>query len=511
MKKLLLLFSLFTFCFSLFTALQAQNPDLKRTWHWYFGHGAGLDFSNGAPVAVTNNILSIQFGGMSAISDTSGQLLFYTDGNTTVVNRNHQPMPNGSNICNCIHGDFSSNQKPIIPLPGNNNIYYIFTAQYTGPYDGMMMYAIVDMAADGGLGDVVSAQNPVLHHHATTRLAAVKHSNNIDWWIITNKYQTDSFFVYLLTAGGLDTVPVISKAGHFDNGGGGEIVSSPDGKLLAETFDCIAMPNFPQLFHFNNTTGVITGPIVSFFASSECITMGTQISPDAKKLYFVYQCWVCPVPCISKNAVYQYDISVLDSASIINSRTLLDTLFIVQQDTSVPAQNFVMNFSVALQQASDGKIYGDKNSTGKVSSIQNPNLPGLACNYTDSAVYLNGRYCGAGLIYFPASFFYINDSVFVGNFEQEPGIENGEKIRIYPNPFNVSATIEINEKQFTKAELTIYNILGYVVYKSQIPPCLPAGRNPKFQINRNNLSQGMYLLKIKTQNNLYTKKLIITN
>lgn len=194
----------------------------------------------------------------------------------------------------------------------------------------------------------------------------------------------------------------------------------------------------------------------------------------------------------------------MDSFSIINSRTLLDTLFIAE-DTVVPVTNFVLNFSGTLQQASDGKIYGCKAYTQKVLAIQNPNLPGLACNYTDSAIYLNGRLCGQGFLSFPASFFYI-DSLSNGNSDQEPDIENGEKIRIYPNPFNTEANIVFQEKA---AETEIYDLLGRKVTNGFI---ITKSNNNTYTITRGeNIPEGIYLINFLFNNKTYSQKLIITN
>src|SRR3982751_1068031 len=59
---------------------------------WYFGSGAGLDFNSGSPVSITGGMINTSEG-CAAISDTSGAILFYSDG-MTVWNKNHVPMPN---------------------------------------------------------------------------------------------------------------------------------------------------------------------------------------------------------------------------------------------------------------------------------------------------------------------------------------------------------------------------------------------------------------------------------
>ena len=109
------------FCFfslTLFAQSEAAN--------WYFGFGASIKFNqaNGT-VSSLNNGQLLTYEGCTSISDSSGNLLFYTDG-TYTWNKNHVFMPNGSGLL----GDSSSTQSAIIvPKPGDPNIYYVFTVE----------------------------------------------------------------------------------------------------------------------------------------------------------------------------------------------------------------------------------------------------------------------------------------------------------------------------------------------------------------------------------------------
>ena len=76
------IFIYFVFLLS-FLNLHAQ----KETWHWYFGNNAGIDFSSGSPLADTNGKM-LAGEGVSSISDTAGNLLFYTNG-MDVWNKSH--------------------------------------------------------------------------------------------------------------------------------------------------------------------------------------------------------------------------------------------------------------------------------------------------------------------------------------------------------------------------------------------------------------------------------------
>lgn len=139
------------------TAALAQ----KEANVWYFGKKAGLDFNNGTPVALTDGSL-ITIEGCSSIADSKGNLLFYSEG-VHVWDRNHVQMPDGFGLL----GDESSTQSAlIVPKPGSNTIYYIFTTAAWGPPTGSLCYSIVDMTLNSGLGNVTS-KNVYLHAPVT--------------------------------------------------------------------------------------------------------------------------------------------------------------------------------------------------------------------------------------------------------------------------------------------------------------------------------------------------------
>ncbi|MFN5842759.1 MAG: hypothetical protein ACK45G_05955, partial [Bacteroidota bacterium] len=100
-----------------------QTSAQKSAHTWYFGKKAGIDFNSNPPVKLTNSALQT-IEGTSCFSDpTTGAILFYTNGDS-IWNKNHQPMPNGFGL----GGHYSTTQSAvIIPDPGNNNRYYVFT------------------------------------------------------------------------------------------------------------------------------------------------------------------------------------------------------------------------------------------------------------------------------------------------------------------------------------------------------------------------------------------------
>ena len=237
--------------FSLYFAASAQN----EMNNWFFAQNLGLNFSTGQPVQVSGGQISRMEGG-SAISDENGNLLFYTDG-ILVWNKQHAVMPNGNGLM----GGYSSSTQSslIVPKPGDSQHFYIFTADEEGGPNGFR-YSAVDITLNGGLGDV-TVKNILLHSPVSEKIAATKHCNGKDIWVVTHAYGSDAFYAYLVTASGVNTTPVISHTGNFIPVTyatmAGQLKISRDGTKIAAANGEIGV----DLLDFNNQTGVISNPL----------------------------------------------------------------------------------------------------------------------------------------------------------------------------------------------------------------------------------------------------------
>src|SRR6185369_16770394 len=123
---------------------------------WYFGHYLGLGFNSGTAVPL-NDGLTNTIEGVATISNSNGNLLFYTDG-ITVWNRLHQVMPNGTGL----FGDPSSTQSAVIvPKIGDTTRYFVFTVDQIGGPHGLR-YSVVNMTLDNGKGDIETKNVPLV-------------------------------------------------------------------------------------------------------------------------------------------------------------------------------------------------------------------------------------------------------------------------------------------------------------------------------------------------------------
>jgi gliding motility-associated-like protein len=363
--------------FALSNGLYAQ----KETSHWFFGFNGGLDFSSGIPLPESGSPIATSEGTASISDPVTGNLLFYTDG-TTVYDATHSPMPNGSGLNGC---SSSTQAALIVPQPGSNHIYYIFTNDCI-ENNGLLgsNYSIVDMNLHSGLGDVTASKNILLHTPCSEQLCAVKHANCEDWWIMTKELNTNVYRLHCLTSAGL--LPSVNTA----IGLGlslepyGQAKFSPDGAHLAAatggifTFDYQGMV---QLFDFDNSTGLLSNPLTILDSSHHEDTYGLSFSSDNSKLYIGRG--------LAAADLYQYTISSGVPATILASATNIGSLGTYSQ----------------LQLARDFKIYiSNASGPGGFSVIDNPNTTGTACGLSVGTITIAGS-SFLGVCNFPDSYF----------------------------------------------------------------------------------------------------------
>ena len=354
---------------------------------WYFGDHAGLDFSGGTPVSITNGAVFTPEG-VSTVCDPSGNLLFYTDG-ITVYQSNHQVMQNGTGLM----GNGSTTQSTtIVPLPGNINRYYIFTLDELAKVNGFR-YSIVDMTINPPFGAVVAgSKNILIYSPSCEKMAVVQHSNCIDFWVITHEWGNANYRADLLTASGLSNNPVITNIGLNHSGGilpannavGYLRVSHNGQKIAAAVRD-----ERVELFDFNNNTGSLSNFInLTPNFVNDPTYYGIEFSPNNQVLY----CSRIANWGVGHGQIIQFD---LNAQNIPNSQvTVANTT----------------NYFGGLQIGLDNKIYiprliSQVNGIQYLGVINSPNTVGAGCNYVDNGIALLGTTKGLlGLPAFPVIF-----------------------------------------------------------------------------------------------------------
>ncbi len=368
MKKIFFIFFIF---------LSFSSSAQHETDYWYFGNYAGLDFSSGKPEPLTDGRLK-NYEGCAVVSDSAGNLLFYTNG-VSVWNREHQIMQNGTNL----FGDTSSTQSAlIIPQPGNDSLFYIFTTDElsvntkTLNTDGLN-YSIVNINKNSGKGEIIE-KNIHLLDSSTEKITSVKHQNNTDYWIITHEWGNDAYYSYLLTETGLNP-PIITHigtaVGNDQRMSVGYMKASPDGSKIVTA---LLLLTKWEIFDFDNLSGILSNPVEIDFPALYS-AYGCEFSPDASKLYIGLN-----------DTLLQADMNAGTQTDIQNSLTKIA----------------VLNSAVgAIQNANNGKIYITNDFADSLSVINYPDSFPAACGFEKNAVFLDGMKARLGLPNFMQSYF----------------------------------------------------------------------------------------------------------
>lgn len=226
----------------------------NETNNWYFGDHAGLNFSNSSLAVLTDGAMATP-AGCATISDSNGQLRFYTNGQT-VWNQNHEVMDNGTDLA----GEISSTQSSIIiPKPNDPNTYYIFITRQnrttTSPtlLNGLF-YSEVQFSAQHPLGTVV-VKNFRIAISVTERLTAIHHSESNTIRVIAfgnlsgiTSAPNQDFIIFNVTENGVSRRPIVSTQRRTMSAAGAMKIS-PNGQYLA-----IADygSNYIQIYNFDN-------------------------------------------------------------------------------------------------------------------------------------------------------------------------------------------------------------------------------------------------------------------
>ena len=376
------------------------SPSLNEGKNWCFGWSAGLDFNTNIPTPVICSLSTDE--GCSSISDSDGNLLFYTDG-TIVFDKNNNWMPNGIGLT----GHPSSTQSAIIvKKPESTTNYYIFTLDGIGSgfpifWDGLY-YSEVDMTLNGGLGDIVaSTKNTLVVQHTAEKIAVVKHQNGTDFWVVVRledyySQNSNTYHSYLLSSSGLNTTPVVSQVGPLYYHTLGYLKASPCGSKIAAAnsreADVLStnVTSDVNLFNFDNTSGILSNPMTFDFPFQSQIyaPYGIEFSPNSRYLYVSFY--------TTSLGITQFDIQSGSQSDIENSRVDITT-------NSYFAGG-------ALQTGPDGKIYHARFGEYSIGVINNPNLGGVNCNYVENQIDLAPTMSQGGLPTFYNSMFFSSSS-----------------------------------------------------------------------------------------------------
>jgi hypothetical protein len=485
--------------------------------NWCFGDSAGIRFDS------TISFFKCGTGftrGTASISDSNGNLIFYgSSSNTTnnntgqirmgkLFNKLHTKLVNGDTL---VGGEWYHDML-ILPKSVIDSTFYVFVAGVVVPDTGLW-YSIVDMKLQGGLGQVVQKNVRYETHPVQDMLAAVKHGNGRDWWLITRRWRAggtfptnNEFWIYLIDSTGIHPLPVqYVGLTHYD--GAGDMSFNSLGDKLA----LCGWGNYLGIFDFDRCTGLIANEVLiepNGAIGSHPFRWYTSVvfSPDGSKLYVnssqeVYN---------QSGKLYQFD---LNATNISASRILVDSF-------PVNAGNN------GMERGLDGKIYISSleynggctypwpagcftQINANLSVINYPDSLGAACDFQPFSFNLGGYRAYWGLPNNPdyklgAWVGSPCDTLMVGI--AEPSVKQEVFFQAWYN--TEWDLIQVNAAQLKgrKGTLRLFDIGGRVVFEKAAE--VVSGGYYTTEINTNNLMSGVYVVHLITEKEALSYKVM---
>ena len=434
-----------------------DNNQLIDTTHG----GLTIDF-NIIPPHKYYNYRELNFRSCNtSICDTAGSLMFYSNG-CDIAGADDKILENGETInpgyvhqirCDQ-YGYYTSGYQSILalPTPDSTNLYYLFHKRVViidDPFDikvDKLFYSKIDMSQNNGKGKVMAKNAAIMSDDiAYGQLTAVKHANGKDWWLVTPKDDSNTFYCFLFTKDGIvDTlIQTIGTAPPVNASGGIQMVFSPDGSKLFRS-----IPSGPvMVYDFDRANGLFTNfdTIHVDYKNWPSIANGFAVSPNGR---FIYVC--------AELNIFQFDLWAPDiSASEVT---------VAEWDGFKAPVATIFGQS---QLGPDCKIYVSTIDSRYYHVINNPDEPGLACDVAQHS-FVFPTPTGASIPSFPNYRLGPLDnpgvpctatvSVSPGPVETRPG-----QVRVYPNPADDQVTFSWTEAMPGEKRLCLYNPLGQTV------------------------------------------------
>ncbi|MBK9638920.1 MAG: T9SS type A sorting domain-containing protein [Bacteroidetes bacterium] len=413
-----------------------------------------------------------------------------------IANANNDTMLNGTGLNpGTFVNDWSNGliipyANVFLPFPGDSNKYVLVhhSAEFNGQYYPVLelMYSVVDLTLDNGLGEVVSKNNLMLSDTLNWGIGACKHANGRDWWMVVQKDMSDEIRMALLTPDGVfdygsQHLGVVPSQGNV-----AQLTFSQDGTKFGYTsYSQNSIDScFTFIADFDRCAGLFTNTRVFNFYPSGYL-WGFSFSPNSNFAY-----------ANTSARIFQLNI---DSMSI-------DTVALYDGFISGAPPNCCQTSFAFEYLAANGKIYITSGSSVQhIHEINYPDSAGLACDVQQHAISL-------GVWSFRAVPNHPNynlgpvvgslcDTLSVGIAE----IKHDFKFSISPNPTS-DGYIKLMYllPQNKPGGFEVYDMTGQLVYKMNLPSwsTLQMVKLPE-------LSNGVYTCVVRSGYEWVGRKLVV--
>ncbi|MFT4526313.1 MAG: hypothetical protein ACI85F_002485 [Bacteroidia bacterium] len=453
---------------------------------WVFGNGNIIDFNGATPVTSGDGAIDLvdqEMEGTASISNSIGQLLFYSDGRR-IWDWNHNV------VLDTLRGHQSATHAAyIIPLAESDTEFMLITLDAAqNNLENGMRYSIISACRESG---VIPLQiNTLLANDMTEKIVGIAKSNG-GYWLIGHVYNSNAYMVSEIGSSGVNgimeyfTGPIHQHANpNSHNAAIGQMKASPNGMFIAS-----AVTNSVKLIDiasFDPSTGDLAS-IITFATDSTLLgypngSYGLSFSSNSQFLY---------VSSLSDYKVWQYNLSYLpgDISAFLESRYLINSA--TNQFPGVPESY------QQLQLGPDGVIYLNNLGNQYLSIIPFPDLPAPQCGFQDSAIAM--AYVSAyGLPSFIDSYHYTASGICEPN-----GISSTSQgsFTLHPNPAATSTTLTLPVAG--SYNIMVLDAMGRVVYQD-------LAATTSYELTTTNWPHGIYAITATNKEGVrYTGKLVV--
>ena len=417
----------------------------------------------------------------------NGMQLFDTLGN--IVENGDTLVPFKPYNHNFYHHSTSPQSSLILPK-GNNGEYYVFITtlsdtsydKWTQPSasiapNDMLLYNVVDMNANGGMGKVTKKSIPLLTNTEMSRtgMQTCRHSNGVDWWLLKKTgLEENNITSFLVTKDSIlgPFYQTFTEPNYEIFDAYGQSCFSKDGKKYAQVF---GKSNKLFMADFDRCTGELSNPKVYTIPIDSSGTPQLDVNGYRDSL-------VCG-GCFSPNGnyfyitrrynIYQFEYNEPDSSL---------AWYHVKQGMDTTWGNFEYYFS--LQLGIDNRIYIGKEggSFKQLSVIDKPDEKGVACSFCRKCLRIDNGAGGSSTLSNIPDFNLGADSSKpcypLHNYELQ--ITNYE-LEVYPNPSSEKFYIKCKNSNSKK---DLFNSVGQLIISTK-----------ESEIDVSRLPSGLYFIK----------------
>ncbi|NNE29144.1 MAG: T9SS type A sorting domain-containing protein [Saprospiraceae bacterium] len=421
----------------------------------------------------------------ACISDTEGNLLFYTNGceirdaSFTLMDNGGGLNPGDINEDQCQWG-YTAGHQSILALPSasNNKNYHLFHKRIVIDtnteiiiVNDTLFHTIIDMNLNNGLGSVVQKNQPINSTRlSNSYLNAVRENSGTGWWIISGIYNSNEYEIYFIDDNDQITSKIQSIGIVIDETDDIlQTIISPQGDLYIRAFADRGI----FLYDFDRVLGELSNPRHIDF-TIEPKFGGAAVSPNGRFLYVN-----------SLLELWQFD---LEAEDIEDSKVLIATY-------DGHASPFASTFFQA-QLGPDCKLYYNSNNGEDVLHVMhNPNAKGLACNFEQHGIQLHTSH-GISLPYFPSyrlgtEYPVCDTTRLIPTSTYFPPPSNDQVWAVAPNPTGGISFVSSNKPMTSEGELRLYDRSGRLLFTKDFGKGLKA-----LEINLHAYPSGIYFYQV---------------